>query len=179
MKRLLLLRHAQALPAEGGSDIDRALSPKGLKDAYALGQLLKAKDLAPAHIACSSAKRTQQTCAEFLKGLEENIHTEFSKMIYSASFGDLLHFIQSTDDELESLMIVGHNPTIYELAVRMAAEGTDTILNHLGQGYAPATLSIIETDISRWAEINPNNCKITTLLDPLDYNAPSTPARWT
>jgi len=179
MKRLLLLRHAQALPAEGGSDIDRALSPKGLSDAYALGQTLKAKDIGPAHIVCSSAKRTQQTCGELLKGLEDNIHTEFSKMIYSASFGDLLHLIQSTDDELESLMVIGHNPTIYELAVRMASEGSDTDLNHLGQGYAPATLSVIETDIERWAEINPKACTLAALLDPLDYNAPSTPARWT
>ncbi len=179
MKRLLLLRHAQAMPAEGGSDIDRALSPKGAGDAQALGQTLRAKELVPEHIACSSAKRTQETCAEVLKGLKENIHTEFSKMIYSASFGDLLAFIQSADDGLGSLMIIGHNPTIYEMAVRMAANGPDTILSNLGQGYAPATLSVIEANIVRWAEINPDDCTITTLFDPLDYNAPSTPARWT
>ena len=179
MKRLLLLRHAQAMPAEGGSDIDRALSPKGLSDALALGQVLKVKGLTPSHILCSSAKRTQQTCGEVLKGLDDNIHTEFSKAIYSAAFGDLLRLIQRADDELESLMIIGHNPTIYEMAVRMGAEGPDSVLNHLGQGYAPATLSVIEVDTERWAEIDPNECKITALFDPLDYNAPARPTRWT
>ena len=140
---------------------------------------MKTQNLIPAHIACSSAKRTQETCGALLKGLETPVHAEFSKMLYSASFGDLLAFIQSTDDSLESLMIIGHNPTIYEVAVRLASEGPDTILNHLAQGYAPATLSLIEANIEHWAEINPSACKITTLLDPLDYNAPATPARWT
>ncbi|MEZ5814819.1 MAG: histidine phosphatase family protein [Alphaproteobacteria bacterium] len=179
MKRLLLLRHAQAMPAEGGSDIDRPLSPKGLGDALALGKVLKAKGLVPAHILCSSAKRTQQTCAEVLKGLDVPVHAEFSKKVYSAGLGDLLELIQSTDDGLGSLMIIGHNPTIYELAVRMSAEGSESVLNHLGQGYAPATLSVIEADVARWAEVCLGAGRITALLDPLDYNAPARPTRWT
>ena len=179
MKKLLLLRHADALPAEGGNDIERKLSPKGLKDAYALGEELNKKNLIPMRIACSSAKRTQQTCQEVLKGCGENIHTEFSKMIYGASTGDLLNLIRNTDDTLQSLMIIGHNPTIYELAVHLAMRGNDMILNHLGQGYAPATLSVLDINIQQWAEINPEHCEITALLDPLNYNAPATPARWT
>jgi phosphohistidine phosphatase len=179
MKRLLLLRHAQAMPAEGGSDIDRVLSPKGLADALALGRVLKAGGLIPAHILCSSAKRTQQTCAEVLKGLDTPVHTEFSKKIYSAGLGDLLELIQSADDGLESLMIIGHNPTIYELAMRMGAEGPESVLNHLGQGYAPASLSVIEADIERWADMCLGAGRITALLDPLDYNAPARPTRWT
>ena len=179
MKRLLLLRHAQALPAEDGSDINRTLSPKGLADALALGKTLKKRELLPDYILCSSARRTQKTCEEVLKGLEENIHTEFLKSIYNASMGDLLTLIQSTKDSADTLMIVGHNPTIYELVATMAAEGNESVLNHLAQGYAPATLGVIETDIEHWANINPHACRIADLLDPLDYNAPARPTRWT
>lgn len=175
----MLLRHAQALPAEGGSDIERALSPKGLSDAHALGQSLKTRKFTPARIACSSAKRTQQTCAEVLKGLGEDVHTEYIKAIYNARFGDLISIVQGMDDKLSSLLIIGHNPTIYEMAMRMALRGPDSLLNHLSQGYAPATLSVFEADIERWAQINPDRCVIKAVLDPLDYNAPATPARWT
>ena len=179
MKRLLLLRHAQALPAEGGSDIDRALSPKGLSDALALGQTLKKQGIAPDHILCSSAKRTRMTCEKLLEGLEANIHTVFTKDIYSAGVGELFQMTQSAEDKVGTLMLIGHNPTIYELAVRLSTSGNDSALGALAQGYAPASLSVIETDIENWAKIDPNACSLTTLMDPLDYNAPAAPTRWT
>lgn len=179
MKTLYLLRHAQALPSQNGSDMDRALSPKGLEDALALGGAMAKKGFIPARIACSAAKRTQQTCAQVLSGMEREVHTEFSKVIYTASFGDLLHIVQNTDDAHDSLMIVGHNPTIYEMAVRLAGNGPETVMNGLAEGgYAPATLSVINVDTPRWAEINPAHCAITALLDPIDYNGSERPTRW-
>lgn len=179
MKRILLARHAQALPAEGGQDIDRKLSPKGLEDALALGKVLGRRDLAPDYIYCSSAVRTRETCAEILKGLERDIHSEFTKNIYNANAGQLFHMLQSTDPAHDCVMIVGHNPTIYELAVKMSAQGPDHVLNHLAGGYAPASLSVIEAPIKSWDMLDPNACAITDLLDPLDYNAPARPTRWT
>ena len=179
MKTLLLLRHAQALPAESGGDIERKLSPKGLSDALALGQSLSLKNLQPEQIYCSTAKRTRQTCEKLLEGLDARVHTEFSKIIYTANVGDLFHLIQNTDDTIETLMIVGHNPTIYELAVKLSSQGAETVMNHLSLGYPPASLSVIQANAPSWAEIDPAGCTIKELLDPLDYNAPSTPARWT
>ena len=179
MKQLLLLRHAQAFPAEGGSDIDRSLSPKGLSDALALGQTLKKQNICPDQILCSSAKRTRMTCEKVLEGLEANIHTVFTKDIYGAAVGGLFQMIQDADDGNNTLMLIGHNPTIYELAVRLSSKGNDSAINNLVQGYPPASLSIIETDIENWASIDPNACNLKALLDPLDYNAPAAPTRWT
>ncbi|HOO82775.1 MAG TPA: histidine phosphatase family protein [Alphaproteobacteria bacterium] len=180
MKRLLLLRHAQALPANGGQDFDRALSPKGLEDARALGQALRQRGLIPDYILCSSAKRTQQTCKESLFQTDEHkIHSSFSKDIYSASRGDLFHLIQNVRDNPATLMLIGHNPAIYELAVMLAAAGNDAVLARLSNGYQPASLSIIEAPIDDWAALDPDKCQIVDLLDPLDYNAPARPTRWT
>lgn len=179
MKTLLLLRHAQALPSSSTvQDFDRTLSPKGIEDARKLGEILKSQGVKIDLIKCSSARRTQQTTAEVCTGLEQNIHTENSKSIYSASAGDLFQMIQDTDDKVETLMIVGHNPTIYELVSKLAANGSNAVFDSLAHGYAPATLTIIETGIERWAEIDPDQCEAKTVLDPSDYNAPERPTRW-
>lgn len=179
MKTLLLLRHAQALPAESGGDIERKLSPKGLSDALALGQTIGKQGISPDQIYCSSAVRTRQTCEKLLEGLGAQPPTEYTKGIYSAGVGDLLHIIQNTDEKIGTMMLIGHNPTIYELAVKMAGHGADTALNHLSMGYPPASLSVIEIDADNWVEAAGQKGTLKALYDPLDYNAPSTPARWT
>ena len=179
MKTVFLLRHAQALPAENGDDFERKLSPKGLSDALMLGQTLKVGNKLPERIICSAARRTRQTCEQLLQGCGANIHTEITKRIYHAEYEDLLDIIQSSDDSINALMIIGHNPTIYELASRLATQGADTVLMHLAQGYPPASLSIIECECETWQSFDRTKSKISALYDPLDYNAPATPARWT
>ena len=179
MKTLLLLRHAQALPASAGAaDFDRILSPKGIADAQKLGEVIKDQDISINLIKCSSAKRTQQTTQEFCSGLGQKIHTEYLKSIYSAGVGDLFAMIQGTDDKVDTLMIVGHNPTIYELVSRLAASGSNAVFDSLAHGYSPATLTIINTGAENWADIDPDQCEAKAVFDPSDYNAPERPTRW-
>lgn len=179
MKTLLLLRHAQALPSSASvADFDRGLSPKGIEDARKLGEVLKEQDISINLIKCSSATRTQQTRAEMCEGLQQNIHTENSKSIYNAGVGDLFKIIQDTDDKIETLMVVGHNPTIYELVSKLAAKSSNAVFDSLAHGYSPATLTIIETDVDSWAEIDPDQCEAKAVFDPSDYNAPERPTRW-
>lgn len=179
MKTLLLLRHAQALPSSASvADFDRNLSPKGIDDAKKLGEVIKGQSITINLIKCSSAKRTQQTTEEFCNGIEQNIHTENSKSIYNATVGDLFKMIQDTDDKVDTLMIVGHNPTIYELVSKLAATGSNAVFDSLAHGYSPATLTVIETAADSWSEIDPDQCEAKAVYDPSDYNAPERPTRW-
>lgn len=171
MKQLLLLRHAQALPAQDGSDIHRNLSPKGAEDALALGHLLKSKSLYPDHVLCSSAQRTQETCAQVLQGLEISVTVENTKEIYNADVDDLLALIHALDNQHARALMIGHNPSIYELAYRLSQSGQDIALRHLTRGYAPASLSFIQSDTDKWAHVCGANCSLEMLLDPIDYNA--------
>jgi phosphohistidine phosphatase len=179
MKRIFLLRHAQAESSHTGSDKDRALTPQGQADATALGHAMKRKNLVPNLILCSAAKRTQQTC-EFLKqSAEFTPKNLIMPELYDARRGDLFAAIQGTGDEIETLMLIGHNPAIYELAVMLASGGPEPLIGDLSEGYAPATLSVFEVPASPWAEIDPKDCKITNLLRASDYNPPERAVRWT
>lgn len=178
MKKLFLIRHTQALHAENVTDKERKLSPDGEAESKALGRAMKVRHYQPDFILCSPATRTIST----LDGLMETIEparADYPTKLYNASRGDLLHFIQNIDDKVNNLMIVGHNPGIYELATALVLEDPETPLNRLTADYKPGTLSVFECNIESWATIQPATNKLIDLLEPLDYNAPSTPARWT
>ncbi len=178
MKQLFMLRHAQALPPESGEDRERKLSPNGLEDSKALGQDMAKKGYRPDFILCSPSVRTKQTL-EGVMGAMEEAPMDYPDILYNASAGDLLHLVQQADDSAQALLLVAHNPGIYELAARLTGSGSNTLMARLSGGYKPGTLSVLSCPCEKWTDIAPGENELTDLLEPLDYNAPARPTRWT
>lgn len=178
MKTIYLLRHAQAGSSDTGQDFDRVLTPKGLDDAKALGNFMRGKNYSPDLILCSAAKRTRQTYDQLSKSVVAP-DVQFSEEMYSASRGELFAMLQGLDDSVESVMILAHNPAIYELVATIATDGADTHMNRLAQGYEPASLSVVEAGCAQWADIDVDGNTLKDLVSPIDYNAPASPQRWT
>ena len=177
MKRLYLLRHAKAQHAQGEKDFDRPLAQEGILDADALGKTMVKKSYNPAMIYCSPALRTKQTLDNLrLQPLQA---PKFEESIYDASAGGLLDLIHDSDDGLDSIMIIGHNPALHELALRLTSdESAASLLQRLLQGYRPATLSVLDCPNQCWNDLQLGENSLTDLLDPMDYNAPDRPTRW-
>ena len=118
MKRLLLCRHAKSSWKDMAlMDIDRPLNKRGKKDAPEMGRRLAAQEILPEMIVSSPARRARQTAGQLAKALgfcKKNIviHEE----IYGASVGELLTIIHSIDDDVASVIIVGHNPEMTVMA---------------------------------------------------------------
>jgi phosphohistidine phosphatase len=117
MKRLLLLRHAKAVPAEDPlADIARPLAERGERDARYIAERLRQHQAPPARILTSSAARTLQTAqhvaAAFAQPRESLV---IERRLYLAEPAALLAVIAAQDTALESLLVVGHNPGLTEL----------------------------------------------------------------
>ena len=117
MKKIILIRHAKSdwdnpsLP-----DYDRPLADRGLRDAPQMATSLKNRGVHLDLICSSTAQRAKQTAcitAEVLGYSEEEIHWE--KSLYHASASHLLQFIQSQSNQIQTLLLVGHNPGLTEL----------------------------------------------------------------
>lgn len=176
-KRLFLLRHAMALSQGNDGDSSRALAPKGVEDAQALGRMMAHKGYVPDVVLCSSAVRTRQTLAGAFPELD-TAKVRFIDILYNGSVGDYLYEIQKVDDVNQSILMVAHNPCIYELAVLLAAQGNDSVMQRLSEGYSPASLSVIHCECDKWANIQPAVNVLDHLSSPMDYNAPARPTRW-
>jgi len=176
-KRLFLLRHAMAGNALSDGDKARSLAPKGKEDAKALGDYMMRNDFIPDIILCSPARRTRETLEGLQSSLElNNIRTP--DILYSGTTGDYLHEIQKCEDKNQNILIIAHNPSIYELVILLAAQGSDTLMQRITEGYPPASLSVIECVCDNWADIQPAENELVNLVNPMDYNSTPRPTRW-
>jgi len=176
-KRLFLLRHAIAVNEMSDGDEGRALAPKGIEDAQALGDYMKHHNYTPDLVLCSSARRTRET----LEGVQTHLDAGNVKtldILYSGSAGDYLYEIQQCDNKYDNILIVAHNPSIYELVRLLAAQGSDSVMQRLSEGYSPASLSVVNCVCEKWADIQPAENTLAAIVNPMDYNAPARPTRW-
>lgn len=162
MKTLFILRHAEALPDGGGGDFERVLSERGLEAAKALGEKMGGKNYAPAMALCSSAARTKQTLA----GVMETVKiakVEYSRDVYHADTEDFIDLIQGLDDKYESVIVVGHNPTVHQVIATLAADD-NAFAGQLMRGYAPGTLSVLHMPRASWKDLQPGENKLADLI---------------
>lgn len=177
MKRLYLLRHAQAASAQGTNDKERVLTPQGKADSKALGSMMVKKDYIPDLVLCSAATRTRQT----LEGVSEtltDLNTEFREDFYNAPTGALFTGIQNVLDKYSSVLVIAHNPGIHDLALRMSASGGTNFLSRLATSYAPGSVSILNCEVEHWEDLSFDTNRLIDRQEPLDYNAPERPTRW-
>lgn len=112
MKTLYLMRHAKSDHTDGSlSDFDRPLNERGKHDAAEMGNRLVNKNLSPAVIISSPAKRALKTAKIISRALgkkESEIQLEFD--VYEATIQNLLHVIRNINDDAKSAILFGHNP---------------------------------------------------------------------
>lgn len=164
--RLILMRHASAA-AGTGRDFDRPLTRRGLSEAHAVGERLRALHAVPDRVVSSSARRCRETCEALTSGLGTSAPTasavEYSDLLYNASTQDLLDAIRSIDDA-RTLLVVAHNPGISLLALELGRRdpAQDATLR---AGFVPATIAIFEVD-PPWSAIGESGATLAALERP-------------
>jgi len=114
------MRHAKTEPwFQGSDDEGRALLPRGKSDAGLMAAELKARKWCPDQVLISSARRTRETWAE-MKPFMPEAHYSVSEDLYLAGTSALEQAIEAHQDH-ETLMILGHNPGIHDLAAGMSS----------------------------------------------------------
>ncbi len=152
MKLLALLRHARAETSSAtGLDFDRSLDPVGRRDARSLAKKMDELALGYGRRLASPAARAVETAS--LAGLDP----ELDPRIYEAGTGELLSIVQSMDDDLGSLLLVGHNPGFEHLASLLSAAIVPM---------STGTLVELELAIDQWSETEAGVGRIRRLISP-------------
>ncbi|MDN5203236.1 histidine phosphatase family protein [Fulvivirgaceae bacterium BMA10] len=148
MKSLLLIRHAQAKETQTGQrDFDRELSPQGLRDSSHIGHYLRDEEILPDAIICSTAERARNTThllAEQLRFDTQKIKTNDD--LYEASVRTFLHAINQLDDHWNTVIMVGHNPTLTYLGEYLTKQSIGNVV--------PAGVLHLTFTVDSWNEIS-------------------------
>ena len=124
--RLLLIRHAKSDWAEPAlPDHDRPLARRGARDAPAMGAWIAAQGLAPAHVVCSTSIRTRMTLAAMLPHWLEAPRVAFRREVFDIDEGEGQLAILRAHGQGEDLALVGHSPSIGDLARLLARAAPD------------------------------------------------------
>ena len=170
MRRLMLLRHAKALPAEGYADIDRPLSAQGLAAAKAIGDFMAKKGLNPDLALVSTARRTAETWNLVATSLSMPA-IRHDPLFHLASAETLFETIQGTAPERNSVLVVGHNPGMEQLARGLAGSGAADALRRLRAKFPTATLAVIDFEASNWQQIAPQSGRLAIFVTSADVMA--------
>jgi len=166
--RLVLLRHAKAVPAtEALTDASRPLAARGERDARLIGERLRERATPLASIVTSSATRTLQT-GQIVAAANDypREHIVIDERLYLASPIDILAVIATFDPKLSSVLVVGHNPGLSELASALVPELGDTELPTCG-------LVAIDAASRDWANLQSSPLRIAYRDSPKDAWPPA------
>ena len=163
--RLILLRHAKTEPV-ADSDAARELTDRGRAQSQALSEVFDGLVRGTVHAYVSSAVRALQTWQLAATGIESDVTSEVLDSLYTADSDALLALVRATDDRIETLVVVGHNPTIADVVARLAADGTGAAHEMLrARGYAPSTVTVFELS-SGWSSVDSTNADLTEYVPP-------------
>ncbi len=163
MRRLLLLRHAEAvLDAPGGTDRDRALTDAGRSAAEGVARTLIREGWRPTRVLCSSARRAVETF-EPIGQHATDAPPMIEDDLYLASRSHLVERIRRLDPLVPDdgcVLVVGHNPGIAELAAWL-----DPDARGLG-GFPPAALAVLALRVEAWDDLARGAAELEALRLP-------------
>lgn len=160
MKTLHLIRHAKSSWHDSAlSDIERPLNKRGYKDCKVIGGALVAAGCCFEQVFCSSAQRAQLTITSINQAIEaQNIHWQVDDALYTFSAEHVIRWCHGLEDEVNDVVIVGHNPAMTELINQLSS---NFIASLPTCGYAQ-----LRCGINRWRELGSNCGELTQLLTP-------------
>lgn len=124
-RTLILLRHAKSGYPDGVADHDRPLAPRGIREAGLAGDWLRANLPGIDRVLCSTATRARQTLAT--AGIADvGVPVHYVDRLYGATPGTVLDELNTVTDDVATLLLVGHEPTLSQVALGLASiRGTD------------------------------------------------------
>jgi phosphohistidine phosphatase len=155
MRTLYLLRHAKSGWDDPNlADFDRPLSGRGHRETAEAAALFADRGYRPATVICSTARRTRETLAGLLPVMSTDMHVEFTHRVYEADAGRLLDIVRGAPEDADSLLLVGHNPGLEQLARTLAGHGDPGVWRRLRAHYPPAGLTVLQFG-GAWTSIGP------------------------
>jgi phosphohistidine phosphatase len=166
MRRLLLLRHAKTERAQPGErDRDRKLTKRGRDDAPLIGAYMARHDLVPDLALVSPATRAQETWVLVADCFAEAPKTVSEERIYNADPQKLVDVLAETDGA-KSLVLVGHNPGLHDLAVQLIASGDVEARERIAEGLPTSGLIVIDLAFDDWSRLHPHSGRLERFVSP-------------
>jgi len=176
VRQLLLMRHAKSSWDDRTlHDHDRPLSERGRRAVVAMRHAMRDLGLAPDVVLVSTAARTMQTVAA-LEPWDDTPLTEPIDALYLAEPAKLLAVLHGVAETARSVLLVGHNPGLHELAIMLVGPPAMTQANEMTRRLAARypTGAMAEFAIAGpWGSLGEGGGRLLRFLLPRDLPEPA------
>ena len=164
LRRLVVLRHAKSAWPNGVPDHERPLAPRGRRDAPAAGHALAEADCLPDLVLCSTAVRARETweLASAQWGTPPPVRHD--PRLYAADVPELLGAVREVSPEVETLLLIGHNPGLEELVLELAGDSLDDALDDVRVKFPTSAIAVLACHGTGWQAIAPGTALLTSVI---------------
>ena|SRR5947209_4765355 len=167
-KQLFVLRHAKSSWDDSGlEDHERPLGPRGRRAVQLLGEQLRKNDIHPTQVLCSSSRRTRET----LDGVDPDGERIIEHELYDASCDQVVERLKRVPGETASVMVIGHNPAMQMLVLRLTGangnggRNVDGDLAEVQRKFPTGALASLVLECG-WSELTPGCAKLVDYIRP-------------
>lgn len=176
----MLLRHAKSAWPDV-PDHERPLAPRGRRDAPVMGRWLRQAARIPDHALCSTALRARQTWQLAEGALLERPPVTFEHSIYGASAASLLDLVRHVPSAARTVLIVGHDPAVQDLALALAAPSRDAdratttgaespdALDRMRTKFPTAAIAVLELT-GPWSQLETGQARLASFVTPRELS---------
>jgi phosphohistidine phosphatase len=165
VRTVVLLRHGKSSWSDSTlADINRPLAPRGERASRKLAKYIRQKRIQPTLVLCSPSLRTRQTLKAVEASLGKRCAVEVVPQLYGASEQELLEQLQALPESVSSVMLIGHNPGLHNLALVLASRGAD--LPQLEEKFPTGALATLLIRSEGWAALGPGAAELVDYVVP-------------
>ena len=169
MKVLYLLRHGKSSWADPTlADIDRPLAARGVRALRRMRKYLRQQAIAPDLVACSPALRARQTLDQIEGAIGRDTPVRVEPALYSTTATEIARLVSKSPESVSSLMLIGHNPALQDLAVLLAEEGEEALLARLVEKFPTGALAVVTIPHRSWRQLRQGGGRLEGLVIPRD-----------
>ncbi|HYC24746.1 MAG TPA: histidine phosphatase family protein [Roseiarcus sp.] len=166
MLRLLLLRHAKAAPQDPAHDRQRGLIERGRSDAARVAGYIAAQKRPVDAIIHSGARRAEETAMIVSRELPKGLPILIEPRLYEATASQFLTALRALGDEHACPLVVGHNPSLGEVAIRLAGAGDRSTRERMAAKFSTSGLAILDFEAKHWADIREGGGRLVAFVTP-------------
>ncbi|SHE74072.1 phosphohistidine phosphatase, SixA [Mariniphaga anaerophila] len=160
MKRVVIVRHAKAVPYGYDDDFTRDLTERGKDDAALVSGELRKRNIVPDNIISSPAKRALKTARIFADNLkiDRNRIRQIDEIYDGLTTSDFLDLIYSLSENTESVFFFGHNPGFHYLVNNLSEHNVNEM---------PTCSTVgIDFNVNSWNEVEARIGQIAFRITP-------------
>ena len=132
---------------------------------------MKDHGLLPDLALVSTSARTRETTALLMAHWPAPAPLDIQRKLYLAEAPSLLEALRAAPDEVRTLMLVGHNPGLADLALNLTAGGDPHARVRMMEGFPTCALAVLEVPAQHWEELDFQGARLLDFVTPHHLDA--------